>query len=365
MAKIIAQNLKRHGKSYLGLLAELSVLLVVFNALLGSLVPFLQSKAAYRKLDLSDIVCVTAYTDWAGMREIASQNGLTLLWQDMESCQALNPYGDESIQVQPVDESYFDKFDYSYSSRMDELPEGDWAVVSGSLKRQYKTGQTYDLTLENGQTVSFTVYAALKNDYMFIPPSESSSSDVISDCPNTLLMVFNEEMPEIFEETYVYTLEAGSEEEAEGASEELYSFSAVTAAMAAQEGYEEQNSSDASLMGIPIILAIAAAFLCLAAMIADVLLKNALNERNNGIYYICGFTWAKCSCVQIFSDAVIFLAALAVSFIAVILLGNMDFNIFYFLISALSGLVICALAELLGVIRMRKKDAVMIVERTR
>ena len=365
MKKIVLSNLMKHFKSYLGLFAELTLLLVVTFAVLESLIPMLLKARAYDRLALSDVICVTAYTDEEGIAKIADETDLKLLWRNKRQMTVTDSSlsgtsAGENISLLAVDETYFERFDYEFSSCMDEIPEGNRAVVPEGAAGQYETGKTYTVKTEDGETVTFTVYAVLSSDYLFIPPTEDNSQALLSQSGSVFLLCADDETMDLFEDSYVYMVDVPEGVDAAEAAKELYAYDEVIFALSCKESYEESSLDSLSGLGLPVILAAAAAVLSLTAMLADVLLKTSLNEYKNAIYYLLGFTWRKCMLVQLLSDAAVLACALLAS--AAVIVFMYGFYLKYYLICAGYAFLICAAAEIPGMLRMKKKNAAGITE---
>ena len=363
MVRLVFTNLKRHARSCLGLIVELAVLMVVFFALLNQLLPVLRAEKLYRRLDLNTLICATVYADSDEAETLADTYNLSFLWRDLGEMYVCDDNGElNGIRLQGVGAAYFERFEYVFFSKMDEIPEGNWAVIPKSLEGEYEMGKEYSVSTESGETIIFTVYAVLADDLMFIPPTENYSGNIISQCTDTILLVCSKETAALFDVSYVYCLDVPSGMDQAAVLDSICSESNVIMAMSCEEGWSEQYDSGMNSMKLPVILSIVASFLALAAMIANVLLKTSLNEYIHGIYYMIGLTWGGCVCIQILSDAVVLVSSIAAGAAAVCFIGFFDFSLPYFFMSVGYVFIICVLAEIFGTFFMRRRNITQIIE---
>lgn len=361
MRKLIFTHLRRRAPNYIAVCVELTVVLLVCNILLNQLLPFIQSQRLYDKLGLSNVLCCTVTTDGETVEEIAGEVGATVLWRNYRGQYALS---DENLFIQPVEKSYLSRFGLLSN---DEIKDGPIAVVSGSLSSQYITGETYTVVVsEPVGEITFTVAASLDNDLMFIPPSGDAALSIIGSYPHTILLALDNDDLTRFTASDVYTLEV-KENDAQRVVNDLSWKEQIVTAMSCEEAHAYSNSLDLSQMGMPIIISLTAVVLCLAGMLSNTLLSIIANERNNAIYYICGYTWRKCALIQIVSDLLIVVCSVLVAFVIMQILsalsGNISLQQSSFLVSIAIVAAIYVLAETLGIVQIKKKNVAEIAER--
>ena len=361
MIKLIFTHLRRRATNYIAVCVELTVVLLVCNILLNQLLPFIHSQRLYNNFGLSNVLCCTVTTDRETVEGITEEVGATVLWRNYRGQYALS---DESLFIQPVEKGYLSRFGLVPN---DEILNGPIAVVSGSLSSQYITGETYTVTVgPSVGEITFTVAASMDNDLMFIPPSGDAALSIIGYYPHTILLALDSDDLALFIASDVYTLES-KEIDAQRVVDELSWKEQIVTAMSCDEAQNYSNSLDLSQMGMPIVISLTAVVLCLAGMLSNTLLSIIANERANAIYYICGYTWKKCALLQIMSDLFIVVCSAILAFAIMQILsalsGNISLQHNSFLISVAIVAAIYVLAEVFGLIHIKKKNVAEIAER--
>jgi len=361
MITLIFTHLKRRAINYIAVCVELIVVVLVCNILLSHLVPFIQGQQLYKSLKLSSILCCTTSAESDALDIIAREVDAKILWRNYRGQYALS---DESLFIQPVEKSYLHRFDLVPD---EQISAGPIAVVASSLTSRYKSGNTYTVALQYpiGE-ITFSVALSTDNDLLFIPPSGDAALSVIGRHPNTVLLALDDDDLAKFDASDVYTLEA-KDNDAQRVTEILSWNEKIIAAMSCEDAQSYSNSLDMSQMGMPIVISLTAVALCLAGMLSNTLLSIIANERNNAIYYICGYTWKKCALVQFISDLLIVFFSVVMAYAVMQILsktsGNITFQQTSFLLSVAIVAVIFTLAEILGVIQIAKKNVAEIAER--
>lgn len=357
MIKLVLSNLRRRTVSYVAVCVELVILLIVCNVLLNQLIPFIQSEQLYVEMELSSILCCTTNADSATIERNADEVGATVLWRNYRT-QYVSDNSD--LQIKPVESAYLQHFGFN-----DNTLDGIQAVVPYGLSNLYEKGGKYTIHINGIGEISFVVAKVLENDLMFLPPSGDAVSSIIGNYPTTIILAMDESDLSNFIASDTYTLQAT---DAPKAVLDLSWCEGVITAMSCEDAKAYNNSLELSQLGMPIIISIAAVVLCLAGMLSNTLLTIIANERSNGIYYICGYTWRKCAMVQIVSD---FFAVVISVFIALgimlllseISAGYIAFQKTPFTVSILIVAAIYIVAEVLGVFQVKKHNVAEIVGR--
>ena len=296
MIKLIIAHWRRRIVNYSAVCVELIILLIVGNILMSQLIPFLQSAQLYSKHGLENILCCTATTNRENVEQIAEGLGAKILWSNYRGDYTIS---DERLFIQPVEKEYLRRFNLISE---EDIIKGAVAVVPASLSSQYLVGETYTVTVsETVGKITFLVGTVMDNDLMFIPPSGDAALSIIGSYPNTILLALDEDDLTRFNSSDVYTLEADAYD-VQRVVDDLSWNEHIITVMSCEKAQDYTNSLELSQMGMPIIISITAIILCLAGMLSNILLTIIANERNNGIYYICGYTWKKIALVQILSD---------------------------------------------------------------
>ena len=357
MKKLILSHFRRRIVNYIAVCVELVILLIVCNVLLNQLIPFIQGEQLYREMELSNILCCTTNTDKETMEAIADEVGATVLWRNYRA-QYISD--DSDLRIKPVDIEYMQHFGFAANSS-DVIQ----AVVPSSLSNQYEEGKTYTIHISGIGEITFTVAKVLENDLMFLPPSDNTVSNIIGSYPTTIIMAMDESNLSKFTASDIYTLQA---QDAQGAALSLSWYDGIITAMSCEDAQTYNNSFELSQMGMPIIISITAVVLCLAGMLSNTLLTIIANERTNGIYYICGYTWRKCAMVQIVSDflAVVVSILFALGIMLALSLTSSGYIALQktpFAASVLIVAVIYAVAEMLGILQIKKNNVAEIAGR--
>lgn len=234
--------------------------------------------------------------------KIADEVGATVLWRNYRTQHISD---DSDLRIKPVEKEYLRHFGF-----VSDTVDGIQAVVPSGLSNQYKVGKTYTILINGIGDIIFTVAKVLVNDLMFLPPSDNTVYSIIGSYPTTIILAMDESALSKFTVSDIYTLQA---ENAQGAALSLSWYDGIITTMSCEDARAYNNSFELSQMGMPIIISITAVVLCLAGMLSNTLLTIIANERINGIYYICGYTWRKCAMVQIVSD---FFAVVAAALLA-------------------------------------------------
>lgn len=359
MRKLILTHLRRRMANYIAVCVELTILILVSNVLLSQMIPFIQTKQLYDEMRLSQILCCTVNSDRETVQKLAENADATLLWRNYIG---QSPASNENLYIQPVEKSYLQRFKLISENL---LPQGAVAVIPHSLKSQYEVGQTYTLAIdENIGEVAFTVIASLDSDLMFLPPSGNSTLSIIGNHANTILLALDDADLSYFNASDIYTMEA---ENAQQAADNLSFYENVVTVMSCEAAQDYDNAFELEEMGIPIILSITAIVLCLAGMLSNTLLTIIANERTNGIYYICGYTWKKCALVQVIGDFCAVLLSIVFATATLLVLENTSGYIALekmpFVASAVIIALIYAITEALGIQQMKKNNVAEIAER--
>lgn len=361
MKKLIITLVHRRIANYSAACVELIILLLVGNILMSQLIPFLQSGQLYSKYGLANILCCTVNTDRENAEQIMEKYGAKILWSNYRGEHAIS---DERLFVQPVEKEYLRRFNLISEK---DIIKGPVAVVAASLASQYSVGETYTVMVsESVGEITFVIGAVMDKDLMFIPPSGDASMSIIGSYPNTILLALDEEDLMKFNSSGTYTLEANGKD-IQSIVDDLSWNEHVITVMSCEKAKDYNNYLELSQMGMPIIISITAIILCLAGMLSNTLLSIIENERNNGIYYICGCTWKKIALVQIVSDLFVVVVSLVVSLVMMLVLSSTSQHIILqrtpFLVSVSIVVVIYMIAEILGILQIKKNNVVEIAER--
>lgn len=362
MKKLIHLHFRRRLANYIAVCVELIVLLLVCNILLSQLIPFIQSEKLYDKLGLSDILCCTTDADEETLEEITNEAGATVLWRNYKGQYTT----DETLFIQPVEKSYFSQF---HLLSEDEMTNGNIAVISESMSLKYSIGETYTVQLsEDIGEISFTVAGIVDNDLMFIPPSGDAALSIIGSYRHTVLLGLNEEDLSQFHASDIYTLSANGDD-AKRVTDDLLWNEQIITAMSCEDAQSYNNSLELSQMGMPIIISITAIVLCLAGMLSNTLLTIIANERNNGIYYICGLTWKRCAVIQIICDLFVVILSTVLTLLGLLIFSKISDYIALqrtpFLLSVVIAAIIYLIAEILGILQFKQTNVAEIVERVK
>ncbi len=361
MKKLIVTHLKRRLSNYIAVCVELAILILVSNVLLNQLFPFIQSKQLYKEMELSKILCCTVSSGSESVEELAEEVNATLLWRNYIG---QVPASDENLYVQPIGKNYLQRFGLISANN---IPQESVAIVANSLKSEYEVGNTYTMVIdETIGEIAFTVIDSLDNDLMFLPPSGNSALSIIGSYPNTILLALDDDVLAQFNASNVYTMEA---DDAQQVTDNLSFHENVVTVMSCEAAQAYDDAIEIEKMGIPIILSITTIVLCLAGMLSNTLLTIIANERTNGIYYICGYTWKRCAMVQIISDLCVVLLSSVLSLSAMLILSNTSGYISLekipFIASASIVIVIYAIAEILGIQQMKRNNVAEIAGRVK
>lgn len=360
MGKMILIHLRKRSANYIAVCVEVTILILVSNILLSQLIPFIQTKQLYNEMGLSQILCCTVNSDRETVRELAESADATLLWRNYIR---KPPASNENLYIQPVEKSYLQRFKLTSENL---LPQGAVAVIPHSLKSQYEVGQTYTLAIdENIGEVTFKVIASLDSDLMFLPPSGNSALSIIGNHSNTILLALDETDLVHFNASDVYTMEA---ENVQQAADNLSFCENVVTVMSCEAAQNYDNAFELKEMGIPIILAITAIVLCLAGLLSNTLLTIIANERTNGIYYICGYTWKKCALIQVIGDLCMVLLSIVFAIVVLFILEKTSGEYIAleklpFIVSMVIIALIYAVTEALGIQQMKKNNVAEIAGR--
>lgn len=361
MITLIFAHLKRRSINYIAVCIELIVVVLVCNILLSHLVPFIQGQQLYKSLKLSSILCCTTSEESDAIDIIAREVDARILWRNYRGQYALS---DENLFVQPVEKSYLRRFALVPD---EQISDGPIAVVASSLTSKYKPGNSYTVVLQEpiGE-ITFSVVLSTDTDLMFIPPSGDAALSVIGRHPHTVLLALDDNDLAKFDASDVYTLEA-EDNDAQRVTEILSWNEKIITAMSCEDAQSHSNSLDMNQMGMPIVISLTAVSLCLAGMLSNTLLSIIANERNNAIYYICGYTWKKCALVQFISDLLIVFFSILMAYAVMQILSKMSGNITFqktsFILSVAIVAVIFTFAEILGIVQITKRNVAEIAER--
>lgn len=361
MKKLIVAHWRRRIVNYSAVCVELIILLIVGNILMSQLLPFLQSVQMYNQYGLENILCCTATTSRENVEQIVEEQDAKILWSNYRAEYAIS---EERLCIQPVEKEYLRRFNLISE---EDIQKGTIAVVPESLSSQYSVGKTYTITVsETIGKITFLVGAVMNNDLMFIPPSGDATRSIIGSYSNTILLALDEDDLSKFNLSDIYTLEADAYD-VEQIVENLSWNENIITVMSCEQAQEYSNSLELSQMGMPIIISITAIILCLAGMLSNTLLTIIANERNNGIYYICGYTWKKIALVQIISDlfavGISIIIALGIMFYLAVRSEYIILQKMPFLASVVIVAIIYVFAEILGIFQIKKNNVVEIVER--
>ncbi len=359
MHKLIWAQLSRRKKAYIATCVEIVILIVVTNILMNRLIPFVQGEKLFKESSLHKIVCCTSSADESHIASIASTSGATLLWQNFKS----ETISGTNITVQPVSLQYFNRIlssnsAYSYGEII--------AVIPSNLSRQYHQDCSYSLFIDGMESpIKIHVVHTLANNIMFIPPSSDAASSIISNRPNTILIGIPETMVNYFRLSNIFTLDVGINNP-DNVVQALLNSDSISAAMSAYRARDYSNSLDIEMMGMPIIIAVTSVFLCFTGLLSSTLLSIYYNERINCIYYICGYTWAKCALIQIICDLLIIFSAIVISLVILLYLtvrgGSIVIYNDSFTISIAIVFFLYIFSEVVGITQIRKADVAELVE---
>lgn len=357
MVKLILSNFRCRTVSYIVVCVELVILLIVCNVLLNQLIPFIQGEHLYKEMDLSSIVCCTSNVDRATVERHADKVGATVLWRNYRT-QYISD--DSELQIKPVEKAYLQHFGFA-----DDALAGIQAVVPYSLSGQYKEGGSYSVHINGIGEITFAIAKVLNTDLMFLPPANDTVSSIIGSYPTTIILAMDEENLSNFTASDIYTLQAA---DAQAVALGLSWYDGIITAMSCEDAKTHNNSLELSQMGMPIIISITAVILCLAGMLSNTLLTIIANERTNGIYYICGYTWRKCAMVQIVSDFLVVIAAILAALGVMLLIskissGYVALQKIPFIASILIVVTIYTVTEMMGILQIQKNNVAEIVER--
>lgn len=357
MKKLILSHFRRRMVNYIAVCVEFVILLIVCNVLLNQLIPFIQSEQLYIEMQLSNILCCTTNTDKEALETVADEVDATVLWRNYRT-QYISD--DSDLRIKPVEKKYLQHFGF-----IADTAESMQAVIPSSLSNQYEEGKTYTIHINGIGEISFAVAKVLDNDLMFLPPSDNTVSNIVGSYPTTIILAMDESSLSKFTASDIYTLQARN---AKDAALSLSWYDGVITAMSCEDAQSYNNSLELSQMGMPIIISMTAVVLCMAGMLSNTLLTIIANERTNGIYYICGYTWRKCAMVQIVSDllAVVFAILLALGIMLILSVTSSGYIALQktpFAASVLIVAVIYVVAEMLGIFQIKKNNVAEIAGR--
>ena len=360
MKKLIIAHIRRRLANYVAVCVELAILLIVGNVLLNQLIPFIEGNLLYDELGLSKVFCCTINGEREELEALAEEVDATVLWQNYNKQWVES---EEKLFIQPIEKEYLRRF---HLLMEEELSEGCIAIVPESLSTRYRQGENYTVVIDEvlGE-LTFTVAVTLDNDLMFTPPAGDSAINIIGGYPHTILLAMDEETLARFPASNTYTLEVVKH--AQSVVDEMLWDKLIIKAMSCEDAKAYSNELELSQMGMPIIISVVAIVLCVAGMLSNTLLSIIENERINGIYYSCGYTWKKCALIQIISDL---LAVAASAILALMIMEYLSSSSSYivwqrepFLISLVLVITIYVLTETLGVFQFKKHNVAEIAER--
>ena len=316
MRPLIKSNISDRFGAYAGLAVMLSIMFFVTQYLLGGLLPLWHIDLAYRRMGLENAVSVTAEAGQGDLIEnYCQKTGGKYLGASF-----IGKYtADGFAFIQPVERDYFDNLNYRIKTR--KSPEtGYSAVVVSSLGGYYELGQTYSETLTGREAASieFTVVGVLSDDCVYITPAADTPSSVVSEQENYIFIIVDES-DENFSRRNLYGA-LGNDE----FISRLNNFEDIQHADRTS-GFEENRSLRLEISGLMIVLAITSAALCAAGIMSNSLLSMAQFRRKYAILFTLGATRLKCAAIQLLTDVIPHLCAIAVYLMLTILLK--EFNI--------------------------------------
>lgn len=301
MIKVILYQLRSRMKSCFFVMIELLVVFVVSMVLMDRLLPFLEEKHAYQKLDLSNIVCFTTRNE-----EFQTNDEWNYLGRNLYGREYIG--SDGMIYIQPVSEEYIKYIEYEYADYMYEQEKKTsvyQAVIVESQKDDYQIGSTYSVQAQDGgNVIEFMVIGILESDYVFLPPDGNGDSFLINKEDNLVLLIDDGTLERYFDATDIHMIWADSAEDAKRIVEELWMDTKVVLAMSGIEAIERRESIELEMIGMPLVLFFISTVLGLAGLVSHVLLSIIRLQRNYGIYFIFGYTMQRCHIVQMITDII-------------------------------------------------------------
>ncbi|MCD7785237.1 MAG: hypothetical protein LUH18_06615 [Oscillospiraceae bacterium] len=315
MRPIILSNLKDRFPAYVRVTLMLTVMMFIFSSLMGDLLPLIQISQAYSRLGLENAVAITADSDIKSVVEDLGGKYLGVSFRGKYTY-------DSFAYLQPVEADYFENLNYSFKKQTScDTIDGYPAVVVSSLGSHYSLGETYTEVLsgKDKPEVTFTVVGTLKNDFVYLTPSGDSPSSVVSEQSNYIFLITNED-DEIFTKRDVYGALASGD--MTDFCSNIVSTGLVESAVSTADGFDEYCSLELEIMGMTVMLAIISVLLCLAGVISNSILSRTVFAEKYRIISTCGASTVQCRAIQIITDSIPIVAAVAI-FVAINALRNL------------------------------------------
>ncbi|MCD8005687.1 MAG: hypothetical protein LUF29_01730 [Oscillospiraceae bacterium] len=305
MRLIILSNLKDRFPAYVRVTLMLTVMMFILSSLTEDLLPLIQIRQAYSNLGLENAVEITADSEIKSVVEDLGGKYLGVSFRGKYTYDSL-------AYLQPVEADYFENLNYSFKKKISfNTVDGYPAVVVSSLGSYYTLGEVYTeiLSGKDKTEVTFTIVGILKNDFVYLTPSEDSPSSVVSE-QNNYIFLITDENDEIFTQRDVYgALVIG---DVTDFCSNIVSTGLVESAVSTAAGFAEYCALELEIMGMTVMLAIISVLLCLAGVISNSILSRTVFAEKYRIISTCGASTAQCRAIQIITDLIPIIAAVTI-----------------------------------------------------
>ncbi len=305
MRLIILSNFKDRFPAYVRVTLMLTVMMFILSSLMGDLLPLIQIRQAYSSLGLENAVAITAD---ANVKSLVEDSGGKYLGMSFRGKYTYDSFA----YLQPVEADYFENLNYSFKNKTSFESTGGYpAVVVSSLDSYYTLGETYTeiLSGKDKTEVTFTVVGILKNDFVYLTPSEDSPSSVVSEQSNYIFLITDKNDTIFFKRNVYGALASG---DITDFCSNIVSTGLVESAVSTADGFAEYCALELEIMGMTVMLAIISVLLCLAGAISNSILSRTVFAEKYRIISTCGASSAQCRVIQIITDLIPIIVAVAI-----------------------------------------------------
>lgn len=350
----------QHIKDNLGavviMMLELLVVLVLATSFLASLLESVKSEALYEQLQLDQVAEVRE----GNVSDLP--DSVKIINDAKRSFRA--GYGNVEYRLQGASAAYFSHF--RYPLRKGTMPDSEntttvQGIFPDALKHVFQVGKTYTFTYESAfelQSLEVLMVGQMEENYIYDTHRfEPGRKTILLYDGGGLITepgIYNFYVTVFVEDASVLTTEQA----------ELLSWF--------REVREREEVSARQNRGTSIVISILLLVLGLATFAGYNFMQMLQKEKFYGVYYLCGASWKDCVQIQLLVDGITLSIPLSATMILLFLYEYFDAGTQFeepllswegFGIMAAICLLTFLLTSLEGILRLRKKSPVAIIEK--